>query len=116
MGIRENYQNKAASQLREWKTRIDEIRLDYDYGSPGLAANRDQTLQSLEELHEFARDRLEELNSARESRWEFSKQAVERAMIDLKRSLDEADAGKNSPHLELKDHREHIHDTFFRKG
>jgi hypothetical protein len=115
MGIRENYQNKAASQLHKWEIRINEIRLDYENDSSG-STGRNQSLQALEKLHRLANDRLDELISARESRWEFSKQAVERAMIDLKCSLDEADEGKNSHLLKLKDHSDHGSDTFFRKG
>jgi hypothetical protein len=70
----------------------------------------------LEDSHRIARFRLEELRAAQDETWELSKQAVERAMIDLKKVLDESGAGQAGRLLHLQTSRVHLYEPFSKRG
>ncbi|NLG96227.1 MAG: hypothetical protein GX491_02590 [Chloroflexi bacterium] len=111
MEMREFYQEKAEVQLREWQARIENFKHAL---SPSMSqSEQQQYVERLEDCQRTARMRLEELRSSRSDRWEQSKQAVERAMIELKKALDESGAGDNSIHLRTG--RTHIYQPFERR-
>ncbi len=84
MGMREAYQKKANSQLREWQVWIDEYDAGLEHGDQANVVDDQRTVTQVRDCIQFARTRLSELCAASDDHWEFSKQAVERALIDLK--------------------------------
>jgi hypothetical protein len=115
MGLKEAYQEKADAQLREWQTWIDHIKYE-PVLYPSNLQKEPQMVERLDEFHKIALARLDELCSAQEEQWELAKQAVERAMIDLKRALDESGTAQVGRAVPLQNSRVHVYETFFRKG
>lgn len=116
MGERENYQEKVDAQLHEWQEWIQFYRADHVVGTPRLTTNHQQMLERLDVCHQAAKNRLEELRSAQGVHWELSKQAVERAMIDLKKLLDESGAAQAGRSLSLQTNRSYIYEPFSKRG
>ena len=112
MGMREAYQEKADAQLREWQAWIEQYKSAPLIPKTENRADHQQVSSRLEDSHRIAQLRLEELRSSKDDRWEFAKQAVERAMIDLKQMLDESGAGQSARLLRLQNNRLHIYETF----
>lgn len=115
MSLREIYQEKADAQLHEWQEWIE-----YYKSEPILSGasrqNQQQMSERLDDCLRIARARLEELQGAQDERWELSKQAVERAMIDLKKVLDESGAGQAGRAIQLHTSRASVYEPFSRKG
>lgn len=105
MGLREDYQIKADAQLLEWQAWIEQEKLNLNEHGFARTANSPRVMQRLEDSCRVARVRLEELRSAQDERWEFAKQAVEQAMIELKRALDESGAGSPGKIIQLQTSR-----------
>jgi hypothetical protein len=112
MGLKEAYQEKADAQLLEWQTRIERIRVDPFYFAARRPLDQQRAVERLDDCYRIARVRLDELRSSQDDRWEFAKQAVERAMIDLKRALDESGTGNAGKILQLNSSREHRYEPF----
>lgn len=116
MGMKEAYQEKADAQLREWKTWIE------NYKSDGAKLNfigtseQQRTIMRLEKCFRTAWGKLDELRFSQEERWEFAKQAVERAMIEFKQALDESGVGQSGSFLPLQPSRAHMYEPFQRRG
>jgi len=106
MGVKEAYQIKADSQLCEWQGWIEQYKTSDGAGD----------YQRLEQAYQTARSRLNDLSTSSDDRWEFSKQAVERAMIDLKRLLDESGAAQNARYLTLQTSRSYAYQPFYRRS
>ena len=116
MELKEAYEEKADAQLHEWRAWIDRYKADLSISGFGKATDRQRVIERLDDCHQTARIRLDELRTCQESSWEFSKQAVERAMIDLKRVLDESGAGHAARLLELQMSRSHVYEPFQKRG
>ena len=101
MGIREAYQEKVDAQLHEWRDWIDKYKMDPAFSNSTGSPERQRIVDRLEDCYRVARLRLDELRSSTNERWDFTKQAVERAMIDLKKVIDESGAGQASRLLRL---------------
>lgn len=112
MGLKEAYQEKADAQLLEWQTRIERMRVDPFYLDKRRLIDQQRAFERLEDSYRIARIRLEELRSSQDAHWEFAKQAVERAMINLKRALDESGTGNAGKFLQLNTSREHRYEPF----
>jgi hypothetical protein len=116
MGMKEAYQEKADAQLREWHGWIEHTKYDPTVLKARKTAEQQRTVERLEDCHRIARVRLDELRYSQEERWELAKQAVERAMIDLKKALDESGASTAGKNVELIVGRAHIYEVYHRKG
>jgi hypothetical protein len=116
MDMREIYQEKADAQLRVWQEWIENFKTDPPVSGEKKAVNYEQITERLEDSHRAARFRLEELRAAQDETWELSKQAVERAMIDLKKLLDESGAVQAGRFLRLQTSRMHIYEPFSKRG
>lgn len=114
MGVKEAYQKKVDEQLREWQAWIEQYKMDDP--KPGNPAKRRQMVERLELGYLVARGHLDELYDAQSDQWDASKQAVEYAMIDLKRILDESGAVQNAKHLTLHPTRSYAYDPFYRRS
>ena len=116
MGVREKYQEKVDAQLHEWREWIEHYKagsLIHDFTEP---ANRQQLMEQLENRQQAAQTCLEELQVSTDEKWELSKQAVERAMIDLKRLLDESGVAHVGRSLSLQTSRSHVYEPFSKRG
>ncbi len=139
MNVRTTYQEKADAQLHEWREWIENFKTDPEVSaarkgrdsSRGREMNREremsggrdvplegrqQMVERLEDSYRIARFRLEELRAAQDETWELTKQAVERAMIDLKKVLDESGAGQAGRLLHLQTNRAHLYEPFAKRG
>ena len=116
MGMKEAYREKADAQLREWQEWIEQYKSDPAVPRIGRAIDSQRSVKRLDDSYRIARIRLDELGSAQDERWEFAKQAVERAMIDLKKVLDESGAGQVGKLLQLQTSRSYIYEPFQRRG
>jgi hypothetical protein len=116
MDMREVYQEKANAQLNEWQEWIETYKSDPALSGIGETAGRQQMMERLENCQRAAQVSLEELRISRDERWELAKQAVERAMIDLKKLLDESGAGQAGRFLHLRTGREHIYEPYSKRG
>lgn len=115
MGLQESYQEKADAQLRQWQKRIERIKSYGEVALPNQSTSELRAFERLDDCCHIAQLRLDELRTARDERWEFAKQAVERAMIDLKRALDESGTGPVSSIVKLQTGREHVYEPFRHK-
>ena len=109
------YQAKADTQLAEWHARIEHLKSDASTVHLKLPADRQRLVQRLEDCHRIARVRLDELSASQDERWELAKQAVERAMIELKRALDESGVEQAGKFLNLQSSRSHVYEPFPKK-
>lgn len=117
MGMKEAYQEKADAQLVEWHHWIEKFEVDAALNNaPGLPEQQ-RVIDRLEDCYRIARRRLDELHLSQDERWDFTKQAVERAMIDLKKVLDESGAGHAARLLRLQAGSSYVYEPFHhRKG
>jgi hypothetical protein len=116
MSLRKSYQDKADAQLHEWQGWIEDYQSELLLPETSRRVNQQQMRERLEDGLRIAHIRLEELRGAQEERWELSKQAVERAMIDLKRLLDESGAGQAGRAIPLQTSRARAYEPFSKKG
>jgi hypothetical protein len=116
MGMKEAYQEKADAQLREWHNWIERTKFDPTILKVKKPTEQQRVVERLEDCLRIAHIRLKELRSSQDERWELSKQAVERAMIDLKIALDESGASRTGKIVELQVGRAHAYEVYVRKG
>ncbi len=116
MGERKNYQEKVDAQLHEWRDWIQYYKTDLSLTDLRNTANRRQMAERLEDCQRTAQSCLEELRSSQDAHWELSKQAVERAMIELKKVLDESGAAQAGRSLSLQTSRSHVYEPFSKRG
>ena len=117
MGMREAYQEKVDAQLYEWHTWIEKFKADPAFADSTRLPEQQRIVDRLEDCYRIARLRLDELRISQDGRWDFTKQAVERAMIDLKKILDESGAGHAARLLRLQAGGSYVYEPFHqRKG
>jgi hypothetical protein len=116
MGIREAYQKKANTQLREWQAWFDEYDAGLGQDDQRNAADHLRMVARVQDCIQRARSGLSELCAASDERWELSKQAVERALIDLKKALDESGIARSARLVPVQVGRAHVYEPFERKG
>jgi hypothetical protein len=116
MGMKEAYQEKAEAQLREWHNWIERTKFNPTLLKANKTTEQQRVVERLEDSLQIAHIRLDELRFSQDERWELAKQAVERAMIDLKQALDESGASQAGKIVELQVGRAHAYEPFARKG
>ena len=112
MSLREAYTEKAAAQLQEWQAWIANHKAenaDYWVNVPSEA-------QRLEECYQAASVRVVELSSAGGKEWEIAKEALECAMIDLKRAIDESGVFRAGRSIRLQANRHSLPVLFSKKS
>jgi hypothetical protein len=115
MGIREAYQKKANAQLREWQAWIDAYDAALEHGDQPNAADHLRVVTRVQDCILHAQTRLSELCAASDEHWEFSKQAVERALIELKIALDESGIARSARLVPVQAGRAHVYEPFEKK-
>jgi hypothetical protein len=91
------------------------MRVDLYYFDSHRPYHQQRAFERLDDCYRIARVCLDELRTSQDERWEFAKQAVERAMINLKRALDESGTQKAEKFLQLNTNRDHIYEPFHDK-
>lgn len=115
MGMKEMYQEKARAQLKEWQGWIEQYRSTVGAVSADLRENQ-RKVERMENCYRIACVRMDELHRSQGEQWELAKQAVERAMIDLKRALDEDGARSAARLVHIQKSRAHVYEPFEKKG
>lgn len=113
MDLKQAYQDKASAQLCEWHTWVERFKNEH---MPGSHEDQHRKIARLDDCLQIASARLEELTASHESRWELAKQALERAMIDLKVALDDSGAVRAGRFLQIEASRAHAYEPFQRRG
>ena len=115
MELKKAYQEKANAQLHEWQTWIARYKADPILPTRSRRANPERVLKQLDDCYRIAELRLNELRNTHVENWDEAKEAVEQAMIELKRVLDESGAGRVGVSLRLQTHRSSVNEPFERK-
>jgi hypothetical protein len=116
MGVREAYQKKANAQLHQWQAWVDEYDAALEHSVQENTTDDQRMVARVRDSIQHARTRLSELCAASDETWEFSKQAVERALIDLKKVLDESGVTRSARLVPVQAGRAHMYEPFERKG
>lgn len=88
MGWQEEYQQKIAALLERWQSNLEDLQHALPDLPVHLREPETRRMQDLEDTLREARVHLTELTNSDAAQWEFHHQAVERAMINVKRILD----------------------------
>ncbi len=90
MGIREEYYAKIESQLKEWNTKIEELK-ELAKGSKDEAREKiEKVIGSLMTKREAAQKKLQDLKKASDEAWVDIKVGVENAGNELKEAVEKA--------------------------
>ncbi len=115
MELKEAYQEKTDAQLKEWRAWIEGYKAN-PAGFPSIqSADWRRIANRLEDSCRIACLRMDELRGANEERWEIARQAVERAMIDLKQVIDASGIGQAGKRLQLEANRSYVYEPFHRR-
>ncbi len=90
MDRKEEYIRKLDTQLREWSSKIDELKARAVKARGDLSVEYKKQIETLDEKKETAQKKLKELGSASGQALEELKTGAEKAWRELKTSLDSA--------------------------
>ena len=90
MDIKQAYQEKMAAQLKEWQSKIDELKARAEKLEAEQKIKYYEQIESLRIKQQHAYDKLEQMHDASESAWEELKAGVELAWQDLKQAVEHA--------------------------
>ena len=89
MTEKEAYQKKRRAQLREWQAKIEGLKARADKTAAEQQIKFYKEIESLRKKQEYARKKLDELESAGEETWKEIREKVETARNDLKTAMDQ---------------------------
>jgi hypothetical protein len=115
MELKKVYQEKSDAQLREWLGWIEDYKTASPLSMAGKPIDRLWITRRLEDSHRLACIRLDELRNSNDDHWELAKQAVERAMIELKHVIDESGIGQSGRFLQIQTNRSYVYEPFQRR-
>ena len=90
MGLKEDYQEKLETQLREWSGKIDQLKTAAEKLAADAQVTYHQQIDALRGKQEAAQKKLHELKEAGEGAWEFLKAGIDRAWDELKQGVEGA--------------------------
>ena len=114
MGLRESYQEKAGQQLKEWQAWILRFKSSPSLPRKSRWTDPRQAAEHLDTCYQAAFERLNQLIQADGAGWEPAKEAMEQAMIHLKRALDDSGACQAAQTVRIKTYN-HVLEPFERK-
>lgn len=112
MTLRDAYSQKTDAQLRDWLAWIEAVKLRAGNRQFARADDQRRAVARLEDCYQLARLRHNELRSSSQAHWEPAKQALEKAMIDLKSALDATGVDQVGKYTQLQPDRSHIFEPF----
>ncbi len=90
MDPKETYRERIETTLREWKTKIDQLKTQVEKAGAGAKLKYEEYIPTLHAKREEAERKLEELKAASEETWENVKAGVEYAWSELGRVAESA--------------------------
>ncbi len=88
---KEQYLEKLEAQLREWRTRFDELRSKFEQTDKAeVRARLQERMEGLKDKQEVVRGRLAELKEDSGEAWERMRPGIERAWDDLRKAIENA--------------------------
>lgn len=90
MGKKQEYEQKMAAQLREWKAQIDLLKAKAEKAGAEQKVAYHEQIENLRKHERKARERLDDLRDAGEDAWEHLVDGLERAGRDLKSAFERA--------------------------
>lgn len=90
MGLKEDYQEKLETQLREWSGKIDQLKTAAEKLTADAKVTYHEQIEALRGKQEAAQKKLQELKEAGEGAWEVLKVGIERAWDELKQGVEGA--------------------------
>jgi DNA repair exonuclease SbcCD ATPase subunit len=82
------YQEKIEAQLKEWGTKIEEVKAKAETSKAELKMKYEKQIEDLRVKQEVVQQRLRELKESGEEAWEGVKTGMEKSLEELKGSLD----------------------------
>jgi len=82
------YQEKIEAQLKEWGSKIDELKAKAEKSKAELKINYEKQIQDLRTKQEVAQTKLRELRESGEETWEGLKTGLEKGLDELKDAFD----------------------------
>jgi ElaB/YqjD/DUF883 family membrane-anchored ribosome-binding protein len=86
MGLKEDYQKKIETQLKEWTAKISELMGKAEQATADV---KDKMMKDIKELvgrKDEIQQKLNEIKSAGAEKWESIKASAEKGMEDLKKT------------------------------
>jgi uncharacterized coiled-coil DUF342 family protein len=87
---REMYRQKYEAQIREYNSRIEEIRAHADRLGAQARLDMQPRVDAVHKRYESVRSRLQDLATAADDTWDEVKQNAEKAWIDFKSAVEGA--------------------------
>jgi DNA repair exonuclease SbcCD ATPase subunit len=84
------YQEKIEAQLKEWGSKIDELKAKAEKSKAELKIKYEKQIEDLRTKQEVVQQRLRELKESGEETWEGIKTGMEKNLEELKGSFDRA--------------------------
>ena len=88
MSAKQAFQQKLDAQLKEWDTKLDELKTKAQEATAELRTDYEKQLEILAEKREAAQAKLQELRLRTEDAWEDLKGGTERAWDEMRKALD----------------------------
>jgi predicted transcriptional regulator len=89
VSLREEYQQKMETQLREWSAKLDVLKAKAQATSSGLKTEFHRQIEVAQGKLETARRKFDELRSASDGAWESLRVGMQRAWQDFKEAIEE---------------------------
>jgi nucleotide-binding universal stress UspA family protein len=87
---REKYLAKAEAQLKDWSTKIDQLKAKAEESRGAVKAKYDQQIEELRKKQEAVRSRIRAYGTSGGEAWKDLKTGVDQALDELKKSIKQA--------------------------
>jgi chromosome segregation ATPase len=87
MGRKEAYIEKLEAQLREWSSKIDELKARADKAKTDVKLEYEEKIGELRARQETVRNKLQELKDSSGEAWEGIRDGLEKAWDELKNAV-----------------------------
>lgn len=94
MGLKEQYQEKLESQMKEWKAKIDQLNARAGKIEESAKLKFEEQMAKLRTQHQIAQTKLQALKESGSGAFEHLKAGVEGAVGELKKLLESSDTTK----------------------
>jgi len=88
MQLKDTYQEKLETQLKEWNAKIGELRSRAERVATGARVKYQEEVEALRFRYEGAQRKLQELKQAGEGVWEDLRSGIEGAWDELRQAVD----------------------------
>jgi predicted nucleic acid-binding Zn-ribbon protein len=96
MGLKEQYQEKLETQLKEWKSKIDQLNAKAGKIEESTRLKFEEQMSKLKMQHQVVQTKLQALKESGSGAFEHLKSGVEGAVNEFKKLLDSSDTTKKN--------------------